>query len=99
MDVNIKTSYNGNYLGITPHHFPLAHMRSEGYGSCVCACVCLSVKLHLRPEIDVTYSMGNEGQKMCEVFFETASLRRSSTPSIVWPYVQVAIFHARAVYL
>ena len=42
---------------------------SEGYGSwvCVCVCVCLSVKPHLtsaayvRPEIDVTYSMGNEG--------------------------------------
>ena len=45
------------------------------------------------------YSTGNEGQKICGVFSETASLRRSSTPSVVRPYVQAAIFHARALYL
>ena len=52
-------------------------------------CVCLSVKQHLtygasvRPENAVTYSAGNEGQKICGVFSETAPLQRSSTPSVV----------------
>ena len=38
---------------------------------CVCVSVCLSVKSHLtygayvRPENAVTYSAGNEGQKIC----------------------------------
>ena len=60
--------------------------------------VCLSVKSHLtygasvRPENAVTYSAGNEGQKMCGVFSETAPLQRSSTPSVVRPCVQSAIF-------
>ena len=46
-------------------------MRSEGYCSWVCLSVCLSVKSHLtygasfRPENAVTYSAGNEGQKIC----------------------------------
>ena len=66
-------------------------MRSEGYCSWVCLCVCLSVKSHLtygasvRPENAVTYSAGNEGQKVCGVFSESAPLPRSSTPSVVWP--------------
>ena len=53
----------------------------------VCLSVCLSVKSHLtfgasvRPENAVTYSAGNEGQKICGVFSETAPLQRSSTPS------------------
>ena len=75
-------------------------MRSEGYCSwvCLCVCVCVSVKSHLtygasvRPENAVTYSAGNEGQKICGVFSETAPLQRSSTPSVVWPCVQSAIF-------
>ena len=60
-------------------------MRSEGY----CSWVCVSVKSHLtygasvRPENAVTYSAGNEGQKICGVFSETAPLQRSSTPSVV----------------
>ena len=60
--------------------------------------VCLSVKSHLtygasvRPENAVTYSAGNEGQKICGVFSETAPLQRSSTPSVVRPCVQSAIF-------
>ena len=60
--------------------------------------VCLSVKSHLtsgasvHPEIDVTCSTGNEGQKNCGVFSETAPLRRFSTLSVVRPYVQSAIF-------
>ena len=72
-------------------------MRSEGYGS-VCMSVCVSVKSHLtygasvRPKHAVTYSAGNEGQKICGVFSETAPLQRSSTPSVVRPCVQSAIF-------
>ena len=64
----------------------------------VCLCVCVSVKSHLtygasvRPENAVTYSAGNEGQKICGVFSETAPLQRSSTPSVVRPCVQSAIF-------
>ena len=75
-------------------------MRSEGYCSWVglSVCVCVSVKSHLtygasvRPENAVTYSAGNEGQKVCGVFSETAPLQRSSTPSVVRPCVQSAIF-------
>ena len=64
----------------------------------VCLSVCVSVKSHLtygasvRPENAVTYSAGNEGQKICGVFSETAPLQRSSTPSVVRPCVQSAIF-------
>ena len=60
--------------------------------------VCVSVKSHLtygasvRPENAVTYSAGNEGQTICGVFSETAPLQRSSTPSVVRPCVQSAIF-------
>ena len=46
----------------------------------------------VRPENAVTYSAGNEGQKICGVFSETAPLQRSSTPSVVRPCVQSAIF-------
>ena len=55
--------------------------------------VCVSVKSHLtygasvRPENAVTFSAGNEGQKICGVFSETAPLPRSSTPSVVRPCV------------
>ena len=48
----------------------------------------MSVKSHLtsgasvRPENAVTYSAGNEGQKICGIFSETAPLQRSSTPSV-----------------
>ena len=71
-------------------------MRSEGLR------VCVSVKSHLtygasvRPEHAVTYSAGNEGQNICGVFSETAPLQRSSTPSIVGPCVQSAIFPAES---
>ena len=60
--------------------------------------MCVSVKSHLtygasvRPENAVTYSAGNEGQKICGVFSETAPLQRSNTPSVVRPCVQSAIF-------
>ena len=58
----------------------------------------MSVKSHLtygasvRPENAVTYSAGNEGQNICGVFSETAPLQRSSTPSVVRPCLQSAIF-------
>ena len=67
-------------------------MRSEGYGSrrvCVCVCVCLSVKSHLtsgasvRPENAVTHSAGNEGQKFCGLFSETALFQSYGTSCIV----------------
>ena len=67
---------------------------------CVCVCVCVSVNRHLthgasvRPENAVTYSAGNESQNICGVFSETAPLQRSSTPSVVRPCVQSAIFPA-----
>ena len=66
-------------------HFSAFH----SLGLCVCVCVCVSVKSHLtygasvRPENAVTYSAGNEGQKICGVFSETAPLQRSSTPTVV----------------
>ena len=72
---------------------------------CVCLSVCLSVKSHLtygasvRPENAVTYSAGNEGQKVCGVFSETAPLQRSSTPSVVRPCVQSAIFPAESTHV
>ena len=46
-------------------------------------CVCFTSGASVRPEMDVTYSTGNEGKYIGGVFFETASLRRSSTPSVV----------------
>ena len=65
-------------------------MRSEGYGSWVCLSVCLSVKSHLtsgasvRPEIYVTYSTGDKGQKICEVFSET-STRTAYRAAAIFP--------------
>ena len=64
-------------------------------------CVCLSVKSHLtygasvRPENAVTYSTGNEGQKICGIFSENAPLLRSSQVVIVfhtfrWPCFFIA---------
>ena len=70
-------------------------MRSKGYGS---RCVCVSVKSHLtsgasvRCENAAKYSAGNKGQNICGVFSETASLPRSSGPSLGWPYIRSAIF-------
>ena len=56
-------------------------MRSEGYCSWVGLSVCLSVTLHLTSRVfvrltkDTTYLTGNEGQKVCAVFSETAPLQ------------------------
>ena len=63
--------------------------------------VCVSVKSHLtygasvRPENAVTYSAGNEGQKICGVFSEKAPLLRSSGVAVVfhtfrWPFFFIA---------
>ena len=63
--------------------------------------MCLSVKSHLtygasvRPENAVTYSAGNEGQKICGVFSEDAPLLRSSGVAVVfhafrWPFFFIA---------
>ena len=78
-------------------------MRSEGYCSwVVCLSVCLSVSQHLtsgasvRLENAVTYSTGDEGQKMCGVFSETAPLQRSSTPSVVRPAYSRPFFLRKA---
>ena len=64
----------------------------------VCVSVCLSVKLHLtsgvsvRPQNTVVYSVGNGGQKICGVFFETAPFKsygvkrklKSQYASLLW---------------
>ena len=63
--------------------------------------VCLSVKSHLTygasvgPENVVTYSAGNEGQKICGIFYENAPLLRSSGAAVVfhtfrWPFFFIA---------
>ena len=83
------------FLVINPRRACAARVTVVGS---VCVCVCVSVKSHLtygasvRPENAVTYSAGNEGQNICGVFSETAPLQRSSTPSVVRPCVQSAIF-------
>ena len=67
----------------------------------VCVCMCVSVKSHLtsgasvRPENTVTYPVGNEGQKICGVFSETAPLWRSSTAPLK-SYIWSAIFLRKA---
>ena len=51
---------------------------------CVCLSVCLSVKSHLtygasvRPENAVTYSAGNEGQKICGDLPETTAFKSNA---------------------
>ena len=63
-------------------------MRSEGYSTWLCVSVCvsvyLSVKSHLtygvsvHPENAVTYSAGNEGQKICGDLPETTAFKSYS---------------------
>ena len=66
----------------------------------MCVSVFLFVKSHLtsgasfRHENAATYSAGNEGQKICGIFSETAPLPRLSAPSLEWPYIRSAIFPA-----
>ena len=63
---------------------------------CLCVCQHLTSRASFRPENHITYATGQEGQNICGVFSETALLERSSTPSLVWPYMQSAIFKAHA---
>ena len=55
----------------------------------MCVSVCLFVKSHLTsgasvgPENAATHSAGNEGQKICGVFSETASFQSYGTSCIV----------------
>ena len=45
------------------------------------------------------YSASNEGQTVCGVFSETASLQRSSAHSLGWPYIWSVIFPAENTHL
>ena len=64
--------------------------------------VCLSVKSHLtygasvRPENAVTYSAGNEGQKICGVFSEDAPLLRSSRVAVVFHNLGGHFLHSKS---
>ena len=68
-----------------------------GYGS---RHVCVSVKSHLtsgvsvRPKNAVTNSAGDEGRKICGVFFKTHAFLRLSAPSLGWPHIRLASFPA-----
>ena len=65
------------FLLVNPRRTCAARVTVVVVSLCVCVCVCLSVcvsvKSHLtleaslRPENAVTYSVGNEGQKICWV--------------------------------
>ena len=63
---------------INPRRACAARVTVVGF---VCVCVCLSVKSHLtygasvRPENAVTYSTGNEGQKICGDLPETTAFK------------------------
>ena len=68
------------------------HMHSKGYSSWACVCVesNLTYEAFVRPENAVTYSAGNEGQKICGIFSEDALLLRLSGVAVVfhtfrWP--------------
>ena len=97
MDMHLLVFLNCGCLIINSRRACAARVTVVGF-----VCVCLSVKSHLtsgasvRPEINVTYLTDNDCQTICEIFSETAPLQRSSTPSVVWPYVQWAIFKAHA---
>ena len=66
-------------------------MHSKGY--CSSVPVWVSVNQHLtsgvsvHPEKDITHLTGNEGQKTCVDFSETAPLQRYTISCIVWLYV------------
>ena len=74
---------------------------------CVCVCVCPSVKSHLTsgasvcPENTVMYPAGNEGQKICKFFSETAPLQRSSTAPLkayIWSATFLRKVHMCIIY-
>ena len=71
-------------------------MRVTVVAVCVCVCVCVTSNLGASVccENTGTYSVGNEGQKTCGIFSETALLCRSSAPSLGWPYIRSESFPA-----
>ena len=76
-------------------------MRSEGYCSWVCVSVCLLSHVSPMERLFVLKTLSRTQQatkvkKNCGVFSETTPLQRSSTPSIVRPCVQSAIFPAES---
>ena len=68
-------------LLINPRRACAARVTVYSRSVCVCVCVCLSVKSHLTfeasvsPENVVTYSAGNEGQKICGDLPETTAFK------------------------
>ena len=54
----------------------------------VAMCVCVPVKSHLtsgasvHPENSATYSLGNEGQKICGIFSKTVLFQSYGTPAL-----------------
>ena len=77
-------------------------MCSEGYGSWVCVCVSVTqhvtYRIFIRPTNDMIYLTGNDGQKICGVFSETAPLQlerfRYSTAIASRPFYSVENAHA-----
>ena len=68
----------------------------------MCVSVCLSVKSHLtygasvRPENVVTYSAGNEGQKICGDFPETTAFKSNADKAnmLIIPTYPMSAFSA-----
>ena len=96
-----STQYSSDYGIVNPRR---AWIRVVGFVCVVCLSVCLSVRSHLtsetslRPEIDITYSTGNEGHKICGFF------RKRFIAEIQHSLRRMAIytgghFHAHALYL
>ena len=89
-DITYSTGNEGQNICVDFSEAAPARMRSEGYCSWVGLSVCLSVNRNLssgasvRPEKDITYSTGNEGQNICVDFSEAAPLQRYTASSIVW---------------
>ena len=68
------------FHGILEEFLPSARMRSEGtVVGYVCVCVSVTLNLTSRVSVrltkDTTYLTGNEGQKICGIFSETAPLQ------------------------
>ena len=78
----------------------LSHFINSRHACAVRVTVCLSNQ-HLtsgasvRPENDIMYSMGNQGQNICVCFSETTRLQRYATSCIVWlsPVGQIVYAH------
>ena len=70
-------------------------MRSEGLQYLASVCVCVSVSRHLTSgasvclENAVTYSTGNEGQKICGYFFENVPFLFYGIICVSWQCVRL----------